>query len=59
MYTTNIRNDIPKSASISLFADNTEIHFKNKNDLELAVESVKKNLFDLGLDLSPKNQVLN
>ena len=57
IYTKNIKNDIPKSASISLFADDIEIHSKNKNDLELAVESVRKNLYDLGLDLSPKKTV--
>ena len=58
IYVAQIANNIPEVASISQFADDIEIHSKNKAVLENTILTVKNNLNHLGLELSPKKTVL-
>ena len=62
LYTANITKNIPVKflggeTKISQFADDLEIHSKNKKELETTINIIQKNLAELALDLSPKKTV--
>ena len=59
IYTSKILENIPVKflggeTKISLFADDIELHSKNKKELEDCISIISKNLQDLDLNLSPK-----
>lgn len=64
LYVANITDNIPKSVSISQFADDIAIFLKfsslarGKKIIEKATKILAKNLQDLGLDLTPSKSTL-
>ena len=62
IYVREIANKLPKSVSVSKFADDTALYSsisppqKCKRVIEKAIETLSNNLINLGLELAPKNQ---
>lgn len=64
LYVANVTENLPKSVMISQFADDIAIYIKfasfgrGKKILERAINTLAKNLHDLGLDLTPNKTTL-
>lgn len=57
IYVSEIMKNLPKTITISQFADDIGIFSNNKNSLQKAVQSINNQLTKLGLELAPHKTV--
>ena len=58
LYVSNITDAISSRVTVSQFADDTALYSTNKNSLQIAINKMENNLFNLGLEIAPTKTVL-